>query len=124
MPASRSSEFSSLPDHVAGALCYAFGAVSAVFFLTLEPYHKRPVVRFHAWQSLFFAGVVLVGWLAMLLLAFLAGLLPVVGQTLAMLVFSAFLLALVGAWLYAMVQAYRGKDAVLPLIGRLARDQV
>jgi len=48
-----------MTDNVAGALCYLVGFITGVLFLILEPYSKRPFVRFHAFQSVFFS----VGWI-------------------------------------------------------------
>jgi uncharacterized membrane protein len=44
-----------MEDNVAGALCYLVGFITGVLFLALEPYSKRPFVRFHAFQSILFA---------------------------------------------------------------------
>ena len=41
-----------LADNVAGALAYVFTIIPAILFLILEPYNRRPFVRFHAFQCL------------------------------------------------------------------------
>src|SRR5262245_39838113 len=47
-----------LSDNIAGALCYLVGPVTGILFLVLEPYNRKPTIRFHAWQStLLFGGV-------------------------------------------------------------------
>src|SRR5436309_11705084 len=52
---------SGLEDNVAGALCYLIGFITGITFLVLEPYNKRPFVRFHAFQSILFSA----GWIAL-----------------------------------------------------------
>ena len=42
-----------MADNVASALCYLLGLITGIIFLVLEPYNKNPVVRFHAFQSIF-----------------------------------------------------------------------
>jgi len=49
---------SGMTDNVAGALCYLVGFITGIIFLVMEPYNKRPFVRYHAWQSIIFS----VGW--------------------------------------------------------------
>ena len=50
-----------LTDNIAGALCYLVGFVTGILFLVMEPYSKKPFVRFHAFQSIFFC----VAWIAL-----------------------------------------------------------
>src|SRR5262245_11850482 len=42
-----------LSDTAAGAIAY-ITPIPAIVFLLLEPYNRKPFVRFHAFQSLFF----------------------------------------------------------------------
>ena len=42
---------SGLSDNALGAIAY-ITVVPAIFFLAVEPYNKKPYVRFHAWQSI------------------------------------------------------------------------
>jgi uncharacterized membrane protein len=48
-----------LGDRLVGALAY-FSLVPALVFLFMKPYQSRRFVRFHAWQSVLFWGLVLV----------------------------------------------------------------
>jgi len=43
---------SGLTDNVAATLAY-ITLIPAILFLMLEPYNRRPFVRFHAWQCIF-----------------------------------------------------------------------
>src|ERR1035441_9662607 len=42
-----------MADNVASALCYLVGLITGIIFLVLAPYNKNPVIRFHAFQSIF-----------------------------------------------------------------------
>ena len=53
-PSSPGTAVTGMEDNVAGALCYLVGFITGVLFLVLEPYSKRPFVRFHAFQSILF----------------------------------------------------------------------
>ena len=111
-----------MTDNVAGALCYLVGFITGIVFLVLDPYNKRPFVRFHAFQSIFFS----VGWIALsmaLSFAFmiLGGALHLwlIFLPLRMLIgFAGFLL-----WLYCMYKAYNGEWYQLPIVGPLAAKQ-
>jgi len=102
-------------ERIFSALCYAFGIVSGVVFLNLEPHRQNPTIRFHAWQSIFYciawfaitgmAGVFHVGFFYLWFLS------PFVGL-------AAFVL-----WVLLIVKAYNGEKFVLPLIGELAEKQ-
>ena len=42
-----------MADNVASTLCYVLGLITGILFLVLPPYNKNPVIRFHAFQSIF-----------------------------------------------------------------------
>jgi len=63
-----------LTDNVAGMLAYVT-IVPAIIFLVMEPYNKSRFIRFHAFQSIFFAVAWTVIWIA---LSFV-GMIPVLG---------------------------------------------
>lgn len=114
---------SGLTDNIAGLLCYAVGFVTGIVFLALEPYNRRPFVRFHAFQAIFFsAGAILleiamniVGSMflsfSVLLLGLWAMLSTLVG------------VAVLVAWVMLLVKAYQGQRWKLPIIGDLAEKQ-
>src|ERR1035438_10376515 len=93
-----------MADNVASALCYLLGLITGIIFLVLAPYNKNPVVRFHAFQSIFMnvacivASIVLNIVLAMM---HLWALTPLIS------------LAFFGLWIYLLVMAYQGKTIVL-----------
>ena len=104
-----------LADNVAGLLAYLF--VPAIVFLVVEPYNKKPFIRFHSFQSIFLA----LAWFAVDV---------VVGFVLVpfMWMFAHMLLSLLGLvmfvlWLFLMFKACQGQMFKLPVIGDLAVKQ-
>ena len=104
-----------LADNVAGLLAYLF--VPAIVFLVVEPYNKKPFIRFHSFQSIFLA----LAWFAVDV---------VVGFVLVpfMWMFAHMLLSLLGLvmfvlWLFLMFKAYQGQMFKLPIIGDMALKQ-
>jgi uncharacterized membrane protein len=112
-----------LQDNVASALCYVLGFVTGIIFLVLEPYSKNPLIRFHAFQSIF-------GSVALFALEIVLGIVfpryywfgGFMG-TISSLFWSLFELACIAAWLFMVVSAYQGKKIVLPGIGPFAVKQ-
>ena len=106
-----------MADNVASFLCYVVGFITGIIFLVMEPYNRNPLVRFHAFQSIFLS----VAAIAIRIVS---------GVVLGMLSFSLWImmsmlisLAFFGIWIYMMVMAYTGKVVVLPVIGPLAQKQ-
>src|ERR1044071_8295349 len=42
-----------IEENVVAALCYLVGVLTGILFLVIEPYNRNPVIRFHAFQSIF-----------------------------------------------------------------------
>lgn len=109
-----------LTENAAGALCYLGGLLTGIIFLALAPYNQNPRIKFHAFQSIFFNLVWIVGWFAliplgMLLPYSLSGFL----STVSFLISSSALLL----WIFLMWRAYQGQPFSLPLIGVIAQRQ-
>ena len=113
-----------LSGSAASVLCYLFGFISGIIFLVLEPYKRDSVVRFHAFQSIFFSLSIFVVSFAWNLVA---GLLDVMTHGIFFVVHmggSALLgLAVLVIWVMLMVRAAQGSKWVLPVIGPLAERQ-
>ncbi len=113
---------SGLEDNVAGALCYLIGFITGILFLVLEPYNKRPFVRFHAMQSVLFSA----GWIA-LSIALSIVLLILGGAVHLWFIFLPIrmLIGLLGfvLWLYCMYKAYNREWYQLPIVGPIAAKQ-
>jgi uncharacterized membrane protein len=100
---------SGLSDNAAGALAY-ITIIPAILFLVLEPYNKRPFVRFHAFQCIglavcaFALGVVMIipilGWIV-----------GIVGD-----------LMLFVCWIMCIVKASKGERWKVPIIGNYVEN--
>ncbi len=108
---------SGLTDNVAGLLAY-ITVVPAIVFLVLEPYNRNRFIRFHAFQSIFFA----VAWTALWIVLSIIGAIPVLGFA------TVLIWPLVGLggliiWVLLVVKAYGGQMFKLPVIGDMAEKQ-
>lgn len=112
-----------LPENLACALAYAFGPLSAVLLLVLEPYSVNMRIRFHAMQSLFVSGAIFVAWFALLLISAILLIIPLAGAILGSLVLAIFGLAVLALWVKLMFSAYQGKMWKVPFLGELAEKQ-
>lgn len=100
-----------LSDNVIGALCYVGLIITGILFLVLEPYSKKPAIRFHAFQAIFLNA-------AWIVLSLVVGVIRF-GLFLSPLVSVAFIVL----WIYMIITTYQGKKVVLPVIGSLAQQQ-
>jgi uncharacterized membrane protein len=109
-----------LTENIAGTLCYLGGLLTGIIFLVLAPYNQNPRIKFHAFQSIFFNLVWIVGWFALIPL----GMLLPCGFS-ALLSMVSLLLSLGGflVWLLLMWKAYQGQPLSLPVIGGIAQQQ-
>jgi uncharacterized membrane protein len=111
-----------LQENVASALCYVLGFITGIIFLVLEPYNKNRVVRFHAFQSIFFSVGVFV--LNIILSTLLFGALFGVGLFSAvLLVYRLIQLVFFLGWLFLIWKAYSNEKFMIPVIGPLAEKQ-
>ncbi|MBZ5593535.1 MAG: DUF4870 domain-containing protein [Acidobacteriia bacterium] len=109
-------------DNLAGALCYLVGFITGILFLVMEPYSRRPFVRFHAFQSIFFS----VGWIGLSIALSIA--FTIVGVAMHMWLIFLPLRMLIGfagflLWLFCMYKAYNGEWYQLPIVGPAAAKQ-
>ncbi len=115
---------SGISANAAGALCYLAGLVTGIIFLVIDPYKTDRVVRFHAFQSIFFN----VAWIALWICWLIVGLiLGVVTKGLFFLLQVPIDLLLMvggfGLWIFLMYSAYQNRIFKLPVIGQLAAKQ-
>jgi uncharacterized membrane protein len=106
-----------LADNVAGALAYVT-IIPAIIFLVLEPFNRSRFVRFHAFQSLFFA----LAWVVLSLAMNVVAHVPIFGW-LTLLLWPIIGLAGFIIWLVLVLKAYQGQMFKLPVIGDLAEKQ-
>ena len=113
-----------MEDNVASALCYLLGLITGVLFLVLEPYNKNKMVRFHAFQSIFFnLGAIVVNIAFSIVVSIMRHLLPFGMWTLFTLLSLGLSLAMLGAWAFLMYKAYNREMFKIPVIGDLAEKQ-
>jgi len=108
---------SGLADNVAGMLAYVT-IIPAIIFLVLEPYNRNRLVRFHAWQCVFFNVAWWILWFGLRIVAHL----PLLGF------FTVLMWPLVGlggliVWIILLIKANQGQMYKLPVIGDLAEKQ-
>jgi uncharacterized membrane protein len=106
-----------LTDNVAGMLAY-FTFIPAIVFLVLEPFNKKPFIRFHSFQSIFFAVAVIAIQIALSIV----GMVPF----LFFITFPLHLLVWLGSmaiWVVLILKAYQGQMFKLPIIGDMAANQ-
>jgi uncharacterized membrane protein len=106
---------SGLSDNAAGAIAY-LTFIPAILFLLLEPYSKRPFVRFHAMQCIGLTVASVVLHFAIAMLVFVLHSLMFMLSSLVSLVF--FIL-----WIVCIVSAAQGKWFKVPVIGDFAQQQ-
>ena len=106
---------SGLSDNAAAAISY-LTFVPAIIFLLIEPYSRKPFVRFHAMQCIGLTVASLVLHFAVGMLDFI---LHALTMPLSMLVSVAFFIL----WLVCIVSAAQGKWFKVPVIGDFAQQQ-
>jgi len=112
-----------LTANVAGALAY-FTFIPAIVFLVVDPYKNDKFIRFHSFQSIFFAVLVIgftIVWsilsiiLGLVSLGFLGGIMFL----LSLIIHLGFLCF----WIFLTYKAYQNELYQAPIIGALAAKQ-
>jgi len=112
-----------LEENVAAALCYLVGVLTGILFLVLEPYNRNPVIRFHAFQSIFAWIAAIVIGMGLSMFSYPIAAVPFIGWLVDILLWLAFSLGVVILWLLLMYKAYNKERFVLPVIGPWAEKQ-
>ena len=100
---------SGLSDNAAGALAYVT-IIPAILFLVLEPYNKRPFVRFHCFQSIGLA----ICWFACSIVFAI----PILGW----IVGAVGYVALFVVWIMCIVKASKGERWKIPVVGNYVEN--
>ena len=111
-----------LEDNVPGALCYLVGFITGIIFMVMEPYSRRPFVRFHAFQSILFS----VAWIALSIAISIAfGIMGIVSHMWLIFLPLRMLIGFLGfvLWLFCMYKAYNREWFQLPIVGPIALKQ-
>jgi len=106
-----------MADNVAGMLAY-ITIIPAIIFLVMEPYNKNRFVRFHSWQSIFFA----VAWTVLWIALGIVGHIPILGW-MTILLWPLVGLAGLIIWVILLIKANGGQMYKLPFIGDLSEKQ-
>jgi uncharacterized membrane protein len=112
---------SGLSDTAAGAIAY-LTIIPAILFLVIEPYNKKPFVRFHSFQSLGLCIAWFAIWIAVMILHMVLHFIPLIGL---LFVFVDFAIGLgfFLLWLFVILKASKGEWYKLPFIGDFAEKQ-
>lgn len=106
---------------MAAALSYI--TIIGIVFLFLEPYNTNRTIRFHAFQSIFFAVAAFVAEIAATILSAVLTPLPVIGFIFGVLLHLVLGLGILLVWLFLVYKAYNNEQFVLPVIGPMAQKQ-
>jgi uncharacterized membrane protein len=111
---------SGLSDNAAAAIAYVT-IIPAIIFLVMEPYNRKPFVRYHAMQCI---GLHVLAFAIGIALAVLTGILGMIHLgLLSFLLGPICWIGLVILWLLCIVSAAQGKWFKLPIIGDFAKKQ-
>jgi uncharacterized membrane protein len=109
----------STQEALLGAVAY-LTFIPAALFLAIPAFKNKSFLRFHAWQSLFFAGITLVLGAAMRLIFAILSFVPFIGFLFAWLSVGLLFLAVVVLWAVLVVKAGQGQAYELPWLGQFA----
>jgi uncharacterized membrane protein len=113
---------SGMTDNMAAALAYIWFV--GLILLFIEPYNKKRFIRFHAFQSVFYAAACFVIWIGLHVVGLVAG--AVTSGIAWLLLVPVAALIWLGAfiyWIFLVIQAYNNKETKIPFIGDLAAKQ-
>ncbi len=108
-----------LEPNLAAFLAALVPPLSGLLFLRID--RGRPLVRFHAMQSLVLGGAVLTGYGLLLGLAALLRDRPEVGAPLTLGVGALFVAVWLTVWLVQLAAALSGHEWTIPVVGTIAR---
>ncbi|MEO6806929.1 MAG: DUF4870 domain-containing protein [Edaphobacter sp.] len=112
---------SGLSDTAAGAIAY-LTIIPAIIFLVVEPYNKRPFVRFHSFQSIGLCVAWFAIWILVMIVHMVLHFIPLIGL-LFVFVDLAIGVGFFLLWLFVILKASKGEWYKLPFIGDFAEKQ-
>lgn len=113
MAEKKTSKYTNLEPNVAAALSYLITPLTGIAFFILEKDDKY--VRFHAFQSILFGVVSYAAWvIATSLVVLVIGVVLVPVVSIVVFIYYALL----------MWKAYNGERYELPILGKIAKEQV
>lgn len=114
-----------MEENVAGLLCYAFGWVSGLIFLLID---KRPLIKFHAAQSIafnisFFA-IWICFWIISVIITMITAAMHFPIGFLSFFLAPIIWIAFIVTWIFLMYKAYNREKYKLPIIGNIVEGMV
>ncbi len=114
---------SGLAENVASTLCYVLTVITGIIFLVMAPYNQNRVIRFNAFQAIFFFAAMFVVYIALMIVSIVLRVVPVLGAIISLLLYFVVWIGSLVTWIYLMVKSYQGQKVVLPVIGPMAEKQ-
>jgi uncharacterized membrane protein len=111
---------SGLSDNSAAAIAY-ITIIPAIIFLVMEPYNRKPFVRYHAMQCIGLHILWLAVWIVLMIVGIMLAMIHL--HLLVLLLWPICWIGLVILWVLCIVSAAQGKWFKLPFIGDFARKQ-
>ena len=109
-----------LSDNSAAAIAY-ITIIPAIIFLVMEPYNRKPFVRFHAMQCIGLHVLWFAVWIVLTILGVILAMVHL--GFLLIILWPICWIGLVILWVLCIVSAAQGKWFKLPIIGDFARKQ-
>lgn len=106
-----------LSDNAASGLAYVT-IIPAIIFLVVPPYNQKPLIRFHAWQSIFLC----IAWIVCAIALTILRMMPFIGWFM----WPLHLLVDLGLfilWVIVLIKAFNGERFKIPVIGDFAEKQ-
>ena len=111
-----------LAPNLAAGLAVLFGIIGGIVFFLVEK--RDQFVRFWAMQSIFFgAAIFVLGIVGSVFLGIVSHISVILGFLFS-LVFSVVWLGVLILWVIMLVQAFSSKEWELPILGKMAREQL
>ena len=111
---------SGLSDNSAAAIAY-ITIIPAIVFLVMEPYNRKPFIRYHAIQCIGLHILWFAVWVVLMVVGLMLAMIHL--HLLVLLLWPLCWIGLVILWLLCIVSAAQGKWFKLPIIGDFARKQ-
>ncbi|HXC95102.1 MAG TPA: DUF4870 domain-containing protein [Edaphobacter sp.] len=112
---------SGLSDTAAAAISY-LTIIPAILFLVMEPYNKKPFIRFHSFQSIGLCVLWIAIWIAVTVLQMVLHFIPMIWFLFSIL-HLCIALGFFILWLLAILKASKGEWYKIPFIGDFALKQ-
>lgn len=111
---------SGLSDNAAAAIAY-ITIIPAIIFLVLEPYNRKPFIRFHAMQCIGLHVLWFAIWIVLMIVGMVLSVIHL--GLITLLLWPICWIGLVVLWIICIISAAQGKWFKIPFIGDFAQKQ-